>query len=365
MGKKKAAAKSGVAADSATDSATTSTTPLAPKTFQVFERANIMRSQLRFHETNPMVMDQHAAKRLRQGVKDFGLVTALTVNRRETANGFPASKQGQLVLVGGHQRCRSMDSLAGFNQETGENDYQIPIDIITVDPAKELEILVFLNNRNAQGNYDLDLLAEIVTTPGVKVGSLGFDKVELYNMLDAGIVDELFGVKNPQTTAEAPVIAAIAEIAADSKAFQKQAEAAAANNAAPPTVLQPPTGQVSPGLTENSPQPTPQAPAKPDINSVEAIKGRRFDFRDKTSDAGVESHYTLIANSPDELAALLLNLGLPPEQAFCDLAAFIDRLSSVAGMELGDLLGGEVADASEESTPAGQGSDLQESELAE
>ena len=58
------------------------------------------------------------------------------------ANGFAASQEGQLVIVGGHQRCKAMDDLRKYDPTTHENDYQIPIDLLCISPAREMELLV-------------------------------------------------------------------------------------------------------------------------------------------------------------------------------------------------------------------------------
>lgn len=314
--------------------------PAAMRIFQSFERVIASRSSLNFHPTNPRQIDPHAFKKLKENLKRAGLVTSLIVNKRTAENGFPPSQEGKLVIVGGHQRCKAMDSIADYDVKTHENDYQIPIDMVCISPAKELELLVSLNNQSLMGNYDLDLLTEVLTYPGVDALATGFDKLDLRGMLDSGICDQILGEETPQGIAEAPVLAAIAEISADSKQYTKDREAAAGPA---PSAPGPAPGPVQPGAVATPPA---------DVNSVESIKARRHQFQDHVADAGVEAHFTLVANSSDDVEHLLRSLDLPTDQAFVDLALFIDRISGIAGVDLGEIL--LLADVEEET-------DLQES----
>jgi len=55
-------------------------------------------------------------------------------------------------LVSGHQRIAILDSLEG------SQDYSITVAMIDVDEKTEKEQNIFLNNANAQGEYDIDML---------------------------------------------------------------------------------------------------------------------------------------------------------------------------------------------------------------
>lgn len=308
MGKKKAAnSEAGAVPESS-----------PAKTFQAFERMTAMRSQLRQHEANPRQIDQHALKKLREGLRKVGLVTSLIVNRRDSTNGFPPAQHGQLVIIGGHQRCRAMDELRGYDPATHENDYQIPIDVVSISAAKERELIVFLNNPAAQGSWDYSLLGDLLTSPGVDPLATGFDRLELSQILDSGIVEELFGSSSPQSAAEAPVLDAIAEVAAASKAYQQVQQ---------PTPQQPIIGTAAPPTTPPAPLPD------DDINSVASIKGRRYDFRDKTAEAGDSSHIlTIVAGSGAEMDDFLAGIGLVNE-AFIDLNRFATAISETSGFD--------------------------------
>ncbi len=326
-----------------------------PKTFQAFERMTAMRSQLRPHEANPRTIDSSALKKLREALRKVGLVTSLIVNRRDVTNGHPPAHQGQLVIIGGHQRCRAMDELRSYDPATNENDYQIPIDVLSVSPAKERELIVFLNNTSAQGAWDYSLLGDLLTSPDVDPLATGFDRLELSQILDAGIIEQLFPGTSPQAAAEAPILDAIAQVAADSKAYQDARKPT-------PAGIAPPS---SPGLheTTQSPADAPAPQGTPalgddDINSVPNIKGRRYDFRDKTAEAGSSSHIlTLVANSGDELDNFLIMIGLTNE-AFIDLSRFITAIDSAAGTDFDEALRISAVGDTEADAVAG---DLQES----
>lgn len=324
MGKKKSA-----------KAAPESTSPQAPpapattKTFQSFERATVLRSQIRPHETNPRAIDQHALKKLKENLRKTGLVCSLIVNRRDQANGFPPAQHGQLVLIGGHQRCRAMDELRDYNPQTHENDYQIPVEITALDAGKEKEQLVFLNNPSAAGYFDHVMLGDLLTSPGVDPLGFGFSRLEIEQLVDSGIVEQIFGSPSPQAAAEAPVLDAIADIAAGAKAYTDQRNQ---QNQPTPAGVAPPS---SPQLHDTTQSTANAPPALPedDINSVPAIKGRRYDFRDKTADAGSTQHIlTIVADSPEQLEDFLAAAGLPVGEPFISLESFLTTIGETTGV---------------------------------
>lgn len=83
-----------------------------------------------------------ARKKLRASVETFGLVEPLVWNRR-TGH-----------VVGGHARL-------GIIQELGLAE--VPVSVVDLDPANERALNVVLNNREAQGRFDPDKLAALLT----------------------------------------------------------------------------------------------------------------------------------------------------------------------------------------------------------
>lgn len=80
-------------------------------------------------------------------------------------------------VVGGHQRLKALDALEG------SPDYLVPVAVVDLDPVTEKAQNVFLNNGEAQGQWDLlalgDLFKEI---PAPQIESTGFDLGELYGL---------------------------------------------------------------------------------------------------------------------------------------------------------------------------------------
>lgn len=111
--------------------------------FQGFTPERVARHQLNPAPYNPRQIDPYAEKRLRQGIKDNGLVETLTWNRR---TGY---------LVSGHQRLSQIDKLEG------SLDYAIDVSVIDVDDRTERRLNALLNNPNVQGSYDVPKLIEM------------------------------------------------------------------------------------------------------------------------------------------------------------------------------------------------------------
>ncbi len=112
----------------------------------------MQRSDIHFADYNPRTISPENLKTLKKGIKKFGLVGGIVVNKR-TGN----------TLVQGHQRLTVMDELQKYDPATGGNDYAIRCDVIDVDEKSEKELVVLLNNPSAQGEWNYDLLRDLVT----------------------------------------------------------------------------------------------------------------------------------------------------------------------------------------------------------
>lgn len=164
--------------------------------FQAFETESIDRSQIKNAPYNPRIMDKEAKKRLREGIRKHGLVSAITWNRR-TGN-----------LVGGHQRLEQLDALEK------NSDYELTVCVIDVDEREEAQLNVQLNNPSMQGDWDLDKLAIMANDFSLDMEDLGFSKedaaflfdgddrfTELYNTPEANQVKgELKRIKEARST---------------------------------------------------------------------------------------------------------------------------------------------------------------------
>lgn len=130
------------------------------------ESVELLRSQINLHEQNPRVISNENRKALKRGIKKFGMVGGIVVNRR-TGN----------TLVSGHQRLSVMDELQKYDPKTKENDYLIRVDLIDVEEKEEKELLILLNNPSAQGEWNYDTLRELI--PDIDYKDAGLTEEDL------------------------------------------------------------------------------------------------------------------------------------------------------------------------------------------
>jgi len=144
-----------------------SETVIAKTKHQRFEMRTMRRSEIREAPYNPRLITEQNKKKLKGKIKEVGLLTPLVVNAR-TGN-----------LVSGHQRLASIDSL-----ERGR-EYEIDVSVIDVDEQTEKEMVVFFNNPSAQGEWNLDMLADLNLEHGIDFAEMGFEAFDV-NMLFEG-----------------------------------------------------------------------------------------------------------------------------------------------------------------------------------
>lgn len=144
---------------------------MAKSKFENFEMQTIHRSEIKNAEYNPRFMGEKEKKRLRAALKENGLVSALTWNKR-TGN-----------LVGGHQRLEQLDAL-----EKSE-DYDLTVCVIDVDERQEAKINVQLNNPSMQGEWDVEKLFEITQDFDLSMEEMGFSTTDAAYLFDG---DEKF-----------------------------------------------------------------------------------------------------------------------------------------------------------------------------
>ena len=129
------------------------------------ESVELNRSSIHFADYNPRKLSEESRKTLKRGIKKFGLVGGIVVNKRTG-----------LTVVSGHQRLSVMDELQKFP----DNDYRIRVDVIDVDEKQEKELNILMNNPNAQGSWDYDALARLV--PDIDYKDAGLTDADL-NMI--------------------------------------------------------------------------------------------------------------------------------------------------------------------------------------
>lgn len=133
------------------------------------ESVELKRSAIRLASYNPRRISEESRNTLKRGIKKFGLVGGIVVNKR---TGF--------TVVSGHQRLSVMDELQKYDPDTYENNYRIRVDVVDMDEKSEKELNILANNPNAQGSWDYDALRELV--PDIDYKDAGLTEADL-NMI--------------------------------------------------------------------------------------------------------------------------------------------------------------------------------------
>ena len=134
------------------------------KPLQHFKFGTVKRSQIKFADYNPRIIDESNQKKLIKAIRENGLIEPLVWNKRDG------------VLVGGHQRLTAADKIYR------KKDYEVPVAIIDVDEKTEKKLNVQLNNPSMQGDWDLDELAKL--SDDVSFEDMGFNKSDIDFMFD-------------------------------------------------------------------------------------------------------------------------------------------------------------------------------------
>lgn len=134
--------------------------------YQKFDTEVIHRSQIKNAEYNPRIMDKNAKARLKKDIREHGLVSAITYNKR-TGN-----------IVGGHQRLEQLDALEK------SQDYELTVCVVDVDEQEEAKLNIILNNPSVQGEWDLEKLAQMTEDFGFTLQEAGFTDYDVDFMFD-------------------------------------------------------------------------------------------------------------------------------------------------------------------------------------
>lgn len=129
---------------------------------QTYQMKRIKRSQIKLADYNPRTIDEDARKRLKKGMKSFGLVQPLIWNRRTG------------VLVSGHQRLSVLDEM----QKYPKKDYELEVAAVDLDEKREMELNVQLNNTSMMGDFDVFKLGEMKEL-GADIENMGFSESDL------------------------------------------------------------------------------------------------------------------------------------------------------------------------------------------
>lgn len=137
-----------------------------------FEFGTIKRSQIKFADYNPRVIDEGNMKKLVKNIRENGLIEPVVWNKRTG------------VLVGGHQRITAADKIYR------KQDYDVPVAIIDVDEKKEKVLNVNLNNPSLQGEWDLSQLESLNLDDDISFKDMGFDAGDISLMFGQDVSDD-------------------------------------------------------------------------------------------------------------------------------------------------------------------------------
>lgn len=111
------------------------------------ESITIQRSEINLADYNPRKLSDTARKQLKANIKRLGIMGGIVWNE-VTGN-----------LVSGHQRISILDEINGYPK----NDYAITVEKVDLSDKEEKEQNIFLNSKSVQGEFDSDLMANIIT----------------------------------------------------------------------------------------------------------------------------------------------------------------------------------------------------------
>lgn len=162
--------------------------------YQKGEMLTLKRSEIKGAEYNPRIIDKENQKRLKKGLKDHGLVSPITWNKR-TGN-----------IVSGHQRVSQLDALER-NQ-----DYELDVWCIDVPIEEEAKLNVILNNASVQGDWDLEKLIGMADDFDLDfVDDMGFSKLDVDTMFDGLFSDAYETPEREEVTTKIDELKAVRE----------------------------------------------------------------------------------------------------------------------------------------------------------
>ncbi|MCC7422553.1 MAG: hypothetical protein IT428_19915 [Planctomycetaceae bacterium] len=178
--------------------------------------ARVHRSMLQVDPLNPRSIDPYAADGLRDSVTRTGGLVDDPIWNRRTGH-----------IVGGHQRLNAED------KRRGTQDYYLSVKVVDWDLKTQREVNVALNNPTIQGQYDVDLLEQLIrdSEAPIDIGAAAFDLPSLEALfLDAGkdLPDALFPSDSPEASAAVQEAAEAVAATLDEADAAKRSEAEAA-----------------------------------------------------------------------------------------------------------------------------------------
>ena len=125
----------------------------------------VKRSSISLAEYNPRTISDDARKKLKENIKRVGVLGGIIWN--ETSKN----------LVSGHQRISVIDEVNKYNPTTRVNDYDIKVEVVHMTDKQEKEQNLFMNNRSVQGEFDNEILKNILFD--IDYTNAGFEDFDL------------------------------------------------------------------------------------------------------------------------------------------------------------------------------------------
>lgn len=251
------------------------------------ESREIQRSDINFANYNPRKITQEARKNLKANLKRVGLLGGIVWNE-VTGN-----------LVSGHQRISVIDEVNKYNPGTRTNDYLIRVEVVHMDEKTEKEQNIFMNNRSVQGDFDSDMLKDMLD--GIDYSLAGLNDFDL-NMLGIGDLD--FSINDDIWRKEDILDDSLSAIDEATKEGKENKDINRSNN-----------------FYEDS-----KENQIVRHNEVQKIKDRISNQNSFEKDNGMLSYVVLSFNSPTERANFMKMFGYGFEERYIDGKEFMDRI---------------------------------------
>ena len=125
-------------------------------------------NELKPYPGNPRKMDSRTYEKLKNSIKEFGLVSVLTINQKNE-------------VIGGNQRLRVLRELKWT---------EVPVIVISLPKNKERALNIALNK--IQGDWDMPLLKDMlqeIDTGEINMELTGYDDRELEQLMTQFFMD--------------------------------------------------------------------------------------------------------------------------------------------------------------------------------
>ena len=266
------------------------------------EQITVKRSEIHAAPYNPRKITPEAAKLLKDNLKRVGLLGGIVWNR---ASGN---------IVSGHQKVAQMDAINRYDPDNPDTDYEFRVEVVDFDEKTEKEQNLFMNNRNAQGEYDDNMLRNMLD--GIDFSYAGFDDFDI-QMLGLGDTNGPAETYSDTTWRESQITGTGFEAAEDAQVNEDAArQSQEFKDAAENTKV---------NREKNFYEDTPENQLARHAE-IQKIKDRIVQQNDIDKDGGFLSYTIISFQSPYECADFLQQFGYPVGQKYINGKDFLYRL---------------------------------------